>query len=95
MKLAVTENHVRFTTFWRSTLCVSSSLSTMALSLSIILMSMRFCTVSVSTLCTLLSESLTSLVSDRIFFIYTLLRSTTMGSMPTMMSERYLSSTKR
>ena len=95
MKLAITENQVRFTTFWRNSLCVSSSLSTIASSLSMILMSIRFCTVSVSTLCTLLSEVLTSLERYRIFFIYTLLSNTTMGTMPTMTSESILSSKKR
>ena len=36
-----------------------------------------------------------SLFDERIFFMYTLLSNTTMGTMPTMMSESILSSMKR
>ena len=66
IRLLTTEKAVRLVTCCRSSVCVEPSLPTMVLSPSRVFMSMRFCMVSCSTLCTLESESRTLRVSFRI-----------------------------
>ena len=66
MRFEKTEKAVRFTTFCLNSLCVFSSLSTIIESLSSVLMSIRFCTVSCKTDCTFESLSRTSRVRKRI-----------------------------
>ena len=84
MRLERTENLVRLTTLCLSSLCIPSSLSTIASSFSIVLMSIRCCMVSCSTLCTRLSLFLTSRVSFRMWPTYILLVIMNSGSITTI-----------